>query len=291
VSAVGDRTIALARHYVEIDRPQAALDALAVASDDELTDVEYWLLRAEALRELERSEEAVEAARLGLELDPDEYALLDALGLAELDRDRVDAALEALTAAVELEPEHPVLLAHLALALARANRFVDARAALARAMRVAPDDAHVLRVRAQVAFLAEDAAAEPYVVQLLRKEPDDQTGHALRGALAARNHDYLPAAAAFAEAARIDPTERSVALAARESRIAAHPVLAPVRRVWKFGRWRSYFLYLGVAAFLAAARLETIRIVVAVIWGSVALLSWIGPPILRRREKRKYGEL
>ena len=42
--------LALARHYGEIGRHQAVLDALAQADPYVLDDPESWLLRAEALR-------------------------------------------------------------------------------------------------------------------------------------------------------------------------------------------------------------------------------------------------
>ena len=80
-----------------------------------------------------------------------------------------------------------------------------------------------------------------------------------------------------------------VAGVARNARVAAHPLLAPVRPMWRFGRWRSYFLYLTLITVLAAARLETLRVVVICIWLVIVILSWFGPRILRGREKRKYG--
>jgi hypothetical protein len=59
--------------------------------------------------------------------------------------------------------------------------------------------------------------------------------------------------------------------------------------MWRFGRWRSYFLYLTLITVLAAARLQTLRIVVICVWLVIVILSWVGPRILRRLEERKYG--
>jgi hypothetical protein len=59
--------------------------------------------------------------------------------------------------------------------------------------------------------------------------------------------------------------------------------------VLRFGRWRSYFLYLGLVVVLAAARLETLRIAVIVVWLTVCAISWFGPPLLRRRQRRRLG--
>ena len=63
-------TLALARRYVDIDRPQAALDALGRAREDELETAEYWAIRAQSLLQLERSTASAEAAQRGLERSP-----------------------------------------------------------------------------------------------------------------------------------------------------------------------------------------------------------------------------
>jgi tetratricopeptide (TPR) repeat protein len=283
--------LALARHYGTIGRHQAVLDALGQAGDDVLHDPESWLLRSEALRGLDRDGEAVDAARRGLELDPDDISLLDALALSELGRDELPNAQEALEAAIELEPDHPTLHAHLALTLARRYRFAKARAEVDEALRLAPWDDGVLRIRAQVACLADEdpQVVRQYVEELLEVAPGDPTGHAILGTLAANKKDYRAAAHAFAEAARHDPTRRDIADTAREAKVYAHPVLAPVRPVWRFGRWRAYFVFLALSATLAIAHQTVLREVLICAWLVILVLSWFGPPILRRLHRRKYG--
>ena len=93
---------------------------------------------------------------------------------------------------------------------------------------------------------------------------------------------------ALDEAVRLDPSDPDFAEAAREARILMHPVLAPVRPLWRFGRWRSYFTYLTISFALAAAGLKSARYVIVGIWITIVLLSWTAPRILRWREKRKY---
>ena len=279
----------LARHYVDIDRPKEALDALARAQGDELHDPEYWAIRAEALVHLERYGEGAEAARRGLEQDAEDIGLLDVLAICQLELGRYDKAEEALTAALEVAPENPLLLAHRALVLGRRGDASRARDAVAEAMRVAPDWTPVLRVRAQVAVLTDDAAAPAYVDELLARHPEDRIGHALRGNLAAKRKRYVSASRAFDEAARLDPSDPELARVAREARVAAHPVLAPVRPLWRFGRWRSYFLYLTIVVILGAAGLQSLRIALGIVWISVVILSWTAPRIIRWRQKRRYG--
>jgi Flp pilus assembly protein TadD len=279
----------LARHYVDVDRPQAALDALARVSGDALAEPEYWAVRAEALLHLERYGDGAEAAERGLEQDPEDISLLDVLAICRLERDDFAGAEQALATALELSPENPLLLAHRALVLARSKRFAEAREAVDQAMRVAPDWTPVLRVRAQVAVLADDPAASWYVDELLERDPEDRIGHALRGNLAAKQRRFVSASRSFDQAARLDPTDPELAEVAREARVAAHPVLAPLRPIYRFGRWRSYFLYLALAFGLAAAGLQSLRVVLAIVWISLVLLSWIGPRVLRWRQKRRYG--
>jgi Flp pilus assembly protein TadD len=281
--------LALARHYLDVDRPQAALDALANVQGDELEDGEYWSIRAEALLHLGRAKEGAEAARRGLEQEPYDIGLLDALALCELDNRNFAAAERALASALEVWPEHPTLLSHRALVLAVDRRYDAAREVVAEAMRVDPESPAVLRIRAQVAVLSNDWNAERYVDELLAAAPEDQIAHALRGNLAAKRKNYKHASAAFTEAARLDPSDAEIADVARDARVAAHPVLAPVRPLWRFGRWRSYFLYLGIISVLAVARLETLRVIVICVWLVIVVLSWFGPRILRRREQRRYG--
>jgi tetratricopeptide (TPR) repeat protein len=281
--------LALARHYLSVDRPADALATLERAPEEEIHDAPFWLVLADALRQLDRADEGVDAARQGLELDPHDVALLDMLALCELARGNLDEAQAALEAALELSPTQPVVLGHLALARARAKDAVGARDAVAEAMRIAPESLAVLRVRAQVAWLTDDAAAERYVDELLAREPEDRIGHALRGNLAVRRKDYVPAARAFEQAARLAPSDADVARAARNSRIAAHPVLAPVRGVWRFGRWRAYAVVMVLSGALAAAGLAALRMVVLGCWVGIALLSWTAPRFLRWRDRRRYG--
>ena len=163
-----EQRLELARHYLAVGNPERALDALAqtTAVDDE----DYWELRAGALLDLDRWEDAAEAARNGLALDPDDFFLLDMLAIAELELEHGGAALEAIDAALALVPDHPTLLAHRALILARLKRFDEAEHAIDEAMAIGPDSVDVLRVRSQVSFLKGDLGAAKQHVDLVIDE-------------------------------------------------------------------------------------------------------------------------
>src|SRR5881409_2698008 len=96
------KALALARHYLEIENPKRALEALERSHADELESPEFWELRADALLRLGRYGEGARAAREGLARDPDEIVLLDLLCLCELNLDNLSSAEQALDRALEL---------------------------------------------------------------------------------------------------------------------------------------------------------------------------------------------
>jgi Flp pilus assembly protein TadD len=279
----------LARHYLEMGRQQAALDVLDSATSDDLETATYWEMRSQVLAELGRNDESALAAERGLERHPEDIGLLDAFAIAESQRGFHARAAKALAKALEIDPQNPLLLAHRGFILAQGKEVEEARAAIAEAMKLAPEWKPVLQTRAQVAVLTKDKQAGQYIDEFLRADPNDRIGHALRGSLASEKKRYVSASRAFDEAARLDPGDTELVEIAREARIAAHPILAPVRAMWRFGRWRSYFLFLAIAIGLAGLGLESIRRFVVYAWLVIVVLSWFGPGLIRRHEKRKYG--
>jgi tetratricopeptide (TPR) repeat protein len=280
----------LAGHLCAIGKPKAALDALARASSDEIERAEYWTTRARALSALRRYEASRDAARRGLERNPDDIGLLEAYAVAELNMGITGIALKVLGEALELSPANPVLVAHRALALARRENFAEAEAAIEEALRIAPEHQHVLRTRAQIAFLAHDRRAKQYIDDLLRVDPENRIGHVLRANLAGERKDLSSAARAWEEAARLDPSDHRVTAAAREARVQAHPLLAPLRLLfWRFGLWPARLLYY---AGLVAALVFLGAMGLWIFWAALGfffLLVRVGPEVIRRRQNRKYG--
>jgi tetratricopeptide (TPR) repeat protein len=286
--------LALARHYLQIGNARRALAELERTSEA-VEDEEFWRLRAQALFDLDQFAEAAEAAQAGLERDAEDVELLDVLAIAELERGREKQALAAIDAALELAPHVADLHAHRALILARRKpksfrvaSFREARKAVDEALRLDPQSEAALRVRAQVALLSGDThEADAYADQVLATEPDDEFSHLLRGSVHADRADYKRAVRHFEEAARLNPESPDAGEALRDARIGAHPLLAIVRPVWRFGRMRSWLVYLAVISALALARLPSLRYVVIGIWLTMIVLSWAVPPLLRRHYDRK----
>jgi tetratricopeptide (TPR) repeat protein len=287
---IGQKNVELARHYLAVQRPERALEALARAGGAGVEEPDYWRIRAAAVLNLKRWDEAIETARSGLALDPHSVTLLDVLALAELESGHAAAAQEAIGAALEVAPEHSTLLAHKALILARFDRFEEAERMVQEALRVDPRSPVVLRVRTQVAYLrGHHAEAERYAQELLEVQPDSDLSHRLRGNIAVKTKRYKHARRHFEEAARLNPEYPEIADVVLESRVAAHPLLAPVRTMRRFGRLRVWILVLVLGAILRAAGSNSARVVLALIWLTIVVLSWVGPPLLRRYYRRRRG--
>ncbi len=227
--------LALARHYLAQGRPDGALTALGKVTGAELESYEYWCLRAHALYELGRWDDAAQAAEAGLELDADDFELLDVLALAELERGRKKKARATIDAALELYPDVAELHAHRALILARCERksfrlasFRKARAEVEEAIRLDPHSETALRVRAQIAILSGDRRASEYAAELLSFDPDDGQAHVITGSALAGRGDVTAGLRHYDEAARLDPSDPTLAWVGRRSRALQRPFAAPV---------------------------------------------------------------
>ena len=225
---------ALVRRYLETGDARRALAELEKAPGG-VDDEEFWNHRAHALYGLGRWDEAAEAAQRGLELGPDDFDLLDLLALAELERGHEKKALATIDSALELYPDSAELHAHRALILARRKQksfrpvsFRAARAAVDEALRLDPHSEIALRVRAQVAALSGDTHAHQYAAELLALEPEDEQAHAITGAALANRGNVVAGLRHFDEAARLDPSDPTLAWVGRHSRELQRPFFAPV---------------------------------------------------------------
>jgi Flp pilus assembly protein TadD len=281
--------LALAGHYLGVGRPDETLRILDDAPSEALAEPAYWLMRARANFGLDRYPEGVEASQRGLALDPEDTDLLNILALCQLEGGHEGDADRTLYRALAIEPENPTLLANRALVLARAQEFAEARTLVEQAVTLAPWSTHAAQVRAQVAMLAGDPGAKRLVEELLAQDPENEVAHALQGNLASRNKQYVAASRAFDEAARLDPANENLVGTARRARVAAHPLLAPLRVIWRVGWFPARVILLVVYLGLLAAGFHTLATVVIVAWLGLLVFSWTAPRYLRWRMKRRYG--
>ena len=285
-----DQQVALALHYLAVGRPREALRVLDDVPSELVTQPEYWLLRARANFGLGELEEGAKAAERGLELDPEDTDLLNILALCQLESGHEGLADKTLFRALTIEPDDPVLLANRALVLARMREFPEAHALVDKAVGLAPWSTHVATVRVQVAMLAGDPDAQRLVDELLAHDPANEVAHALQGNLASRNKQFVAASRAFDEAARLDPTNSDLVGTARQARVAPHPLLAPLRGIWRVGWFLARVVLLLVFIGLNAAGLHTLAELVFAAWLALLVFSLTAPRYLRWRMKRKYGD-
>jgi Flp pilus assembly protein TadD len=282
--------LGLARHFLEVQRPERALEALGRAASEELETQEFWSLRAEALLRLNRPDQGAAAAREGITRYPDDFVLLDLLALCELDRGNKAGAREAIERALDLEPDHPHVLAHRAIVLAASKRRDEAQEALARASAIAPDDPQVASAGVLVAIQGRDRRrAKAFSQRLIEQTPSDHGAHVMHGAAEAELGHIERAAHHLSRAVELNPRNDQVAEAAYELRMAAKPVFAPIRLIYRIGRFRSWALYVVLVIVLRAAGYEELAYPVIAVWLVACVVTWIGPPLVRWHYRRRVS--
>ena len=278
-----DPGLTLAQHYLDVGRPQSALEALGQLAEAQAESAEAWRLRSAALFHLERYFDASQAATRGLAQRPESTVLLWLLGLSEAEQDRLAEAERAVAAALDLEPEQPGLLALYANIAARGGQTARGRWLVWEAERLDPEDPRVLRTASLIAWIQghEEAAAQ-YNSRLLALDPEDVAGRSMRGTLLAGRGDVRGARQSFEAAASLDPSNRSVAAATRESRIATHPLLWPVWPFERFGPFLPLVAGWGIALALIASGLKTAGGLVLLAYFLLVVYSWTLGPLAAR---------
>jgi tetratricopeptide (TPR) repeat protein len=275
------KQLTLAEHYLEVGQPERALSALEQATSDEAVAV--WNLRAQAYLDLERYDEAAEAAARGLSDEPYDVELLGSLAIAEWNRNELAAAERALLAALEILPDHPRLLSIYAHVVASAGQFDKARRLVERASELDPDDAFVARTRMELAYLSgRDKEAELHGVEALALDPEDAQTHSILGVTAAERGQTLRGARHLRGAAELDPSIAHYAEGAREARKWSHPLVWPLWPIARFGPGPVWVA--GIVLLIASARVAppTVAGVILIVWIVFVAYSWLAPPLLER---------
>jgi tetratricopeptide (TPR) repeat protein len=277
----------LARRYLEIDRPERALELLQGGQND-LDDPEFWRLRAVALLKLERENQALGAARRGLELEPDSIDLLLVAAHAHRKLGDLAAAERSLLAALRLESEQPTLLAEYALLVARAGQLQKARALLDEAERLDPMQPYVEHARGVVAFLsADDKAARRHAEAVLATNPESEAALLLRGSALAQRRSFRGAQRSFDAAARLDPTDHGVAQIAREVRVATHPLLWPIYPIQRWGAMKVWLAFIVFVLVTTTLKIPWVDIPVVLGYLFMVAYSWLVAPFVVRRLRRR----
>lgn len=286
-----NQALLLARRYLEIEQPTRALEALDRSSNVPMQNPDYWYLRGRALYELKRYPEAVDMLQRGLGQEPDYTPLLymmcncqDKLGnLAEAER--------AILAALRLVPEEPRFLCRYAYLVAKAGQLDKANRLVNEAARISPYDPVVLQTRTWLSYLkGNDKQAGVYSREMLEEDPDNPVGHYMYGVSQLNTGSVGNAARHLGAAARYDPGDRDTVKVARQSQLAAHWLLWPLRPLYKLGAGYAWIAAISALFVLCAIGQYRIAGYVGKTYFVLCVYSWVMPPIVKRLLKRRYPE-
>ena len=116
-----------------------ALDLLDRLGDAAQADPYSWYLRGEALRELERYDQAIRPLRRAAKTDPDNTHVWLALGWCHKRTGQIALAVQAMERAMEAEPDNALVHYNLACYLSLAGDKDRALVHLSRAFALEPD--------------------------------------------------------------------------------------------------------------------------------------------------------
>ena len=267
---------------LEMNRPEQALTELGRLPGAAATDRVAYRLRVIALSALDRWDEVAETARQGLaEIGPD-AELLGRLGLALRSQGAYAPAERALLDALALEPEDPWLLCQYADLCVTVGQTDKAGRLISRAAELAPESPAVYGSRVQLAYArGDDREAERVTREFLGRHPDNPMALGMHGGIAAERGRIVAAHRSFGRAVAHDPDDPDYAEAAWETRVYTHPLLVPLRPLYRLGI-RLWLIAVGTIAVLNLAKLYIPALVVALAWVLYCVWSWIAPPLVRR---------
>jgi len=205
IDAVLDR----ANRLLEVGKPDESLrclDQIEVYALDGGERVEWGSLRAWALSELGRDEEALETLDELIEEYPHSARLLGTLGVVLSNADDLDDARDALEEAVDLNPDDEVALANLALVYEKLRGFDRAIELYDQALNLGADIDWVLPRKAAV--LGESgryAEAKSALKRYLSLDPDDASQWIALAILHSDDQEYDEAFECYRRAERLDP--------------------------------------------------------------------------------------
>lgn len=283
-----EQQFARATALLEADRPEQALAELSRLGGAAATDRRAYRLRVAALARLDRWDEVAATARHGLaEVGPD-AELLGRLGQALHERGELAAAERALLDALALDAHDPWLLCQYAGLCASVGQPDKAGRLLERAAAVAPDSPAVHATRVQLAYArGDDREAERVAREFLGRHPDDPAALAMHGGMSVTTGRVGQAHRSFARAVAHDPTDADYAEAAWESRVYAHPLLLPLRPLYRFGV-RLWLVAAGSILALNLVGLSGVAAVVGLTWALYCVWSWVAPPLVRRLVRGRW---
>ncbi|NJP31962.1 tetratricopeptide repeat protein [Micromonospora thermarum] len=281
--------LARVAHLLEVGRAEQALDELGRLPGDVATGVAAFRLRAAALTDLDRWDQVVTVARQGLAETGPDAELLGRLGLALRHEREFPLAERALLDGLALAPENSWLLCQYADLCSAVGQTDKAERLVARAAAIAPGAPTVFASRFQLAYArGDDRGAERVAQEFLAAWPAHPAALALHGHAASARGRVDAARRSFGQAVAHDPTDAGFADAAWESRVYAHPLLRPLRPLYRLGVLRTWLVAVGVIAVLNIVGLDLLAALFALLWVVYCVWSWVAPPLVRRLVRRRW---
>lgn len=221
-----DSVLDRANRLIEDGKPDESLrclDALEAYMLDSDNRVEWATLRAWALSELGRDEEALETLDALLEEFPKSPRLLAALGVVLSNTEDLEDARDALEEAVSLSPTDEFSLANLALVYEKLRDYRRALELYERALTVGAEIDWILQRRAAVlAECGRYAEAKTTLKRYLSLASDDATQWVALGILHSDDEEYDEAFACYQRAEEIDPDASALRLNWGVTAVFAH---------------------------------------------------------------------
>ncbi len=158
----------------EVAKAREILQQLRGRSPDEA--VAFYLVEAEILDEVDRSDEAMDVYDTALEAFPGDLNLLYARALYAVELDRLELAERDLRRILDADPEHADALNALGYTLAdRTDRYEEARGYIERAYALKPDEPAILDSMGWISYrLGDYERALDYLQRALEKMDDGE---------------------------------------------------------------------------------------------------------------------
>jgi len=211
-----DSILDQANRLLEAGKPRESLECLDAVRGETLSGedrIEWGSLRAWALSELGRDDEALALLDDLLEEFPQSAHLLGTLGVVLSNNNELDDAREALEEAVALDPRDEVALANLAFVYEKLRDYERALELYDRALALGADIDWILQRKA--ATLTESgryAEAKTTLRRYLSLVPDDASQWIALGILHSDDREYREAFECYRQAEKLDPESAALRL-------------------------------------------------------------------------------